>query len=98
MLDPTTPLVSCCRRWAASSAARRSRARHALVPDAAGVLVGAAAEPDALEEAAGRAAPAWDAIDAVDDLNGRADYKRHLASLLLRRAVLDALREATAHA
>jgi hypothetical protein len=34
----------------------------------------------------------------VDDLNGAADYKRHLAGVLLEQAALAALREATAHA
>jgi carbon-monoxide dehydrogenase medium subunit len=47
---------------------------------------------EALEAAA--AATAED-VDAFDDINGSADYKRHLASVLVRRAGAAAVEEAT---
>ena len=34
----------------------------------------------------------------MEDLNGTADFKRHLAGMLLAQAALAALAEATAHA
>ena len=70
-----------------------------LVPVAAAGLVGAAADPASLAAAARTAAASGFAdLDAVDDLNGAADYKRHLAGVLLQQATLAALTEATAHA
>jgi carbon-monoxide dehydrogenase medium subunit len=72
------------------------------VPAAADRLVGAPVEGDAmtpdLASAIQDAAEAFGEIDAESDLNGSADYKRHLAGVLLRRAVADALLETPAHA
>ena len=50
-------------------------------------LVGGPATADAIREAAARAA---DGTSPVTDLNGDADYRRHLATVLTRRAVLAA--------
>jgi carbon-monoxide dehydrogenase medium subunit len=50
-------------------------------------LVGRPATADAVREAAARAA---DGTSPVTDLNGDADYRRHLATVLTRRAVLAA--------
>ena len=50
-------------------------------------LRGAPAEPGAVAEAAMRAA---DGTTPPEDLNGRADYRRHLAQVLTRRAVAHA--------
>jgi len=50
-------------------------------------LVGQPATADAVREAAARAA---DGTSPVTDLNGDADYRRHLATVLTRRAVLAA--------
>jgi carbon-monoxide dehydrogenase medium subunit len=50
-------------------------------------LIGRPATPEAVREAAARAA---DGTSPVSDLNGDADYRRHLASVLTRRAVLAA--------
>jgi carbon-monoxide dehydrogenase medium subunit len=70
-----------------------------LVPAAAGGLVGVAADEPAVTATARAVAPdAFAGLDAVDDLNGAADYKRHLAGGLLELAARDALREALAHA
>jgi carbon-monoxide dehydrogenase medium subunit len=69
-----------------------------IVAGAGTALVGVAAEPDALGAALDAAATAFDDIDAVDDLNGEADYKRHLAGVLLGTTGRSALREALAHA
>jgi carbon-monoxide dehydrogenase medium subunit len=51
------------------------------------VLIGRPATVEAIREAAARAA---DGTSPVSDLNGDADYRRHLASVLTRRAVLAA--------
>lgn len=69
-----------------------------LVPDAAATLVGVEARVDAVTEAAARAATAFAPLDAVTDLNGSADYKRHLATVLFARAAGRALTEAIARA
>jgi carbon-monoxide dehydrogenase medium subunit len=69
-----------------------------LVPDAAAAFEGAEARPEALPERIGRARDAFGALDVIPDLNGSADYKRHLAGILLGRAAERALLEATAHA
>ena len=69
-----------------------------LVPEAGDALVGAAAAGDGLASAARTAAEAFGRLDVVPDLNGSADYKRHLAGVLLGRAVQQAGREAVAHA
>jgi carbon-monoxide dehydrogenase medium subunit len=50
-------------------------------------LVGAAATEDGVRAAADRAA---DGTSPPSDLNGDADYRRHLATVLTRRAVLKA--------
>ena len=50
-------------------------------------LIGRPATADAVREAAARAA---DGTSPVTDLNGDADYRRHLATVLTRRAVLAA--------
>ncbi|TCC23752.1 FAD binding domain-containing protein [Kribbella speibonae] len=50
-------------------------------------LVGQPATADAVREAAARAA---DGTSPVTDINGDADYRRHLATVLTRRAVLAA--------
>ena len=65
-----------------------------VVPDAAAALVGAAATAGGVAAAAQGAAGALAAVDAQDDHNGSADYKRHLAGVLLRRAAQAALEEA----
>jgi carbon-monoxide dehydrogenase medium subunit len=73
----------------------------ALVPDASGALVGtpASGPPNGeLRDAVARAAEAFGRLDAIEDLNGSADYKRHLAGVLLLRAARDAVGEAVAHA
>jgi aerobic carbon-monoxide dehydrogenase medium subunit len=69
-----------------------------IVAAAGSALVGVAAEPDALGAALDAAAAAFDGVDAVADLNGEADYKRHLAGVLLETTGRSALREALAHA
>ena len=70
-----------------------------LVPSAARGLIGAdATEASVATYAVGRVAAAFATVDAVDDLNGAADYKRHLAGVLLEQAALAAFREASAHA
>ncbi|MFP5342204.1 MAG: FAD binding domain-containing protein [Candidatus Limnocylindria bacterium] len=69
-----------------------------LVPAAAERLAGAEATDAALVEACRQAAGAFATIDAAADLNGSADFKRHLAGVLLERAAAAALTEATARA
>jgi carbon-monoxide dehydrogenase medium subunit len=66
------------------------------VPDAARALVGAPADAAALEEPLDTGSATLGRLDAVADLDGSADYKRHLAGVLLRRATRAALREAVA--
>lgn len=65
---------------------------------AAAALTGAPADPAQAGDALGAAAAALADLDASADLNGSADYKRHLAGVLLRRATAAALREASADA
>ena len=69
-----------------------------LVAGAAEALLGADAEGDGLEAAVTAASGALAHVEAEADLNGSADYKRHLAAVLLRRAVAAAIREAQADA
>lgn len=69
-----------------------------LVPDAAAGLVGTEAHPEAVRAAAARAAAAFGRLDVIPDLNGSADYKRHLAGVLFARAATRAATEAIAHA
>jgi carbon-monoxide dehydrogenase medium subunit len=63
---------------------------------AAAALVGAPARQGHLDEPIAAAGDALATVDAVADLNGSADYKRHLAAVLLERAVSRALDEALA--
>ena len=69
-----------------------------VVADAGAALDGAEARGDAIAARASAVANAFDVLDVVADLNGSADYKRHLASVLLGRAAQRALTEAMAHA
>lgn len=70
-----------------------------LADAAAAALVGVAATPESVGAAALAAAPAAFAdLDVVPDLNGSADYKRHLAGVLLDRAARAACVEAIARA
>lgn len=69
-----------------------------LVPDAAAALVGGPADAAALAPHLERARAALAPLEAVADLNGSVDYKRHLAGVLLARATTAALREANADA
>jgi carbon-monoxide dehydrogenase medium subunit len=68
------------------------------VPAASARLLGAAVEGGELDAAIEAAGEPLRELDAVGDLNGSADYKRHLAGVLLGRAVRDALGEAAARA
>lgn len=73
----------------------------AIVPEAGAALVGVPVgdgRDRRFEEALDRARGAFGSVDAVDDLNGSADYKRHLAGVLLDRAAREAVREAIANA
>jgi aerobic carbon-monoxide dehydrogenase medium subunit len=58
-------------------------------------LLGSAADPEALRAAAGAA---LDILDPPGDLHATAGYRRHLADVLLRRAVAEAYGRATAAA
>ncbi len=59
---------------------------------------GQPAEPEALAAALAQAEAAFDRLDIGADLNGSADYKRHLAGVLLASTAPAALAEAVAHA
>jgi carbon-monoxide dehydrogenase medium subunit len=69
-----------------------------LVPEAAGALVGAHASAEGIDAALTEARPHVQAIEAEDDLDGSADYKQHLAGVLLGRAAHAAATEASARA
>ena len=69
-----------------------------LVPEASGGFRGIEARPEALAAPVQRSLEAFGALDVIGDLNGSADYKRHLAGILLGRAAHGALLEATARA
>jgi carbon-monoxide dehydrogenase medium subunit len=69
-----------------------------LVDGAARQLEGVPADERSLADAIPAAAEALGTLDAVDDLNGSSDYKRHLAGVLLASTGLAALREALSHA
>jgi carbon-monoxide dehydrogenase medium subunit len=69
-----------------------------IVSEAAVAFEGTEAAEVALEAPTGIAAGTFGELDVVADLNGSADYKRHLAGVLLGRAARSALREALAHA
>ncbi len=64
------------------------------VPAAEAALVGTPADAADLADPLAAAWAAMDALDAVADLDGSADFKRHLAGVLVRRATLAALAEA----
>jgi len=67
------------------------------VPEAAAALRGVpTGDGDALDGAVARAREAFGTLDAVEDLDGSADFKRHLAGVMLGRAVAAAITEATA--
>lgn len=69
-----------------------------LVPDAATALVGAPTGGDGLAHALDAATARLNELDVVDDINGSADYKRHLAAVLLRRVAAGALSQVAGHA
>jgi CO/xanthine dehydrogenase FAD-binding subunit len=68
------------------------------VPRASAALRGTEARPETLSTALRSAVDAFGELDVVADLNGSADYKRHLAGILLGRAAERALTEALARA
>jgi carbon-monoxide dehydrogenase medium subunit len=61
-------------------------------PEAEAVLTGAALDPARIREAAGAAAAA---LDPIADVHGSSDYRRRLASVLVRRALEDAIEPGT---
>lgn len=69
-----------------------------LVPESAAALVGAPASEDGLAEVIDAAVAPLHRLDAVEDHNGSADYKRHLASVLFARVSRDAMQQAGQHA
>src|SRR5262249_42171085 len=69
-----------------------------LVPEVAHAILGAEATSGGLDAVLGTAREALSVVDAEADHNGSADYKRHLAGVLLARAAHDALTEAVADA
>lgn len=70
----------------------------AEVPAAGRALEGAEATPDGVAEATRVAAGAFGTLEVEADLNGSADFKRHLAGELLRRAASAAAAEGLARA
>ncbi len=68
------------------------------VEAAGAALVGSEVGPGPLADALNVAAAAFGDLDAVGDLNGSADYKRHLAAVLLASTVRVAVDEAIARA
>jgi carbon-monoxide dehydrogenase medium subunit len=71
-----------------------------LVPDVAATLVGAPADvaADAFGDALREARAQLARLDAIGDLDGSPDFKRHLAGVMLGRAASAALSEAAARA
>jgi carbon-monoxide dehydrogenase medium subunit len=69
-----------------------------LLPGIASRLVGVRATEAGVAAAVHDAAAALEAIEVIEDINGRADYKRHLAAGLLEQASVAAVREAVARA
>ncbi len=65
------------------------------VDGAAAAFVGAEADAASLAEPLARATDVLGTVEAIDDLNGSPDFKRHLAGVLLGRAAVTALAEAT---
>ncbi len=70
-----------------------------IVEAAGTALVGASTRaPAELDRAIEAAGAAFGSLDAIEDLNGSADYKRHLAGVLLGSTTRAAVQEAIAHA
>ena len=69
-----------------------------LVPEAAAALTGAPAHDGALDGPLAAARGAFEHLDVVADLDGSADFKRHLAGVILARATRRAMAEAVARA
>jgi carbon-monoxide dehydrogenase medium subunit len=69
-----------------------------IVPTAGNGFRGTEATETALDAPIRAAGEAFGELDVIADHNGSADYKRHLAGVLLGRAARGALREALAHA
>ena len=69
-----------------------------IVKPAGDALVGTEVDPEPFANAIASASAAFGALDAVEDLNGSSDYKRHLAGVLLASTCRAAVREATARA
>jgi len=69
-----------------------------IVEPAGAAFVGAPADLAALDGPVAAAVAALQNVDAAADLNGSADYKRHLAGVLIGRTARVALQEAVAHA
>jgi len=70
-----------------------------IVEAAGSALVGASTRaPAELDRAIEAAGAAFGSLDAIEDLNGSADYKRHLAGVLLGSATRAAIQEANADA
>jgi aerobic carbon-monoxide dehydrogenase medium subunit len=69
-----------------------------VLAGAGATIDGADASLQALDARVADARRAFDDLDVVADINGSADYKRHLAGVLLGRAAQSALTEALAHA
>jgi len=66
-----------------------------IVEAAGTALVGASTRaPGDLDRAVNAAAAAFGSLDAIEDLNGSADYKRHLAGVLLASTTRAAVQEA----
>lgn len=69
-----------------------------VVPNAGSAFVGGRSDEESTADAVARASRAIEALDAIDDHNGSADYKRHLATALLARVARSALAEASVRA
>lgn len=69
-----------------------------IVPRAGALLTGHEARSGTIANSLGRQVDAFDDLDIVADHNGSADYKRHLAGVLLGKAADRALTEAIARA
>jgi carbon-monoxide dehydrogenase medium subunit len=69
-----------------------------LLPDVAATLVGIRATEADLATAVRDTAGAFEEVEVIEDISGRADYKRHLAGRLLEQASVEALEEAVARA
>jgi carbon-monoxide dehydrogenase medium subunit len=69
-----------------------------VIPEAGAAFAGSDASPEAVAGRLGAAREAFADLDIVADINGSADYKRHLAGVLLGRATQRALTEALVHA